>query len=925
MTFVAIVAGLVLGGMAGGMIGGDDAMFIGAIAGAIIAWLLRRNAGAPTANARVEALENRVRELDDAVGLLRARLRRLESGVPEPVTPQATDAPPPTAMAEIATTEPEAPLPAFAAPTRPDATDVGSTPPPAIAAEAPALSDTWGAPPATTPAWITRTLAWFTGGNTVVRVGVVVLFFGVAFLLKFAYDHSKVPPEFRVGGAMLGGIVLAVVGWRLREKRPGYALALQGGAVGVMYLAVFSALRLYALVPPGFAFALLAMIAAFSAALALLQNAQSLAVLGVAGGFLAPVLASTGAGSHVALFGYYAVLNAGIVAIASRRAWRPLNLTGFAFTFVISALWGARSWQPELWPTTQPFLALFFLMYLAIPTFFSRHAEARGDRALDGTLVFGLPIVAFGLQARIVASFEYGAALSALAAAAIYVLAARHVLKRDGDDRSLLVTSFAALALLFATLTIPLALDARWTSAAWALEGAALVWIGLRQGRLLPRLAGYALQLAAAVAFAGGPHGVADGFPIANRDFLGFLFLAVGAGFTSLQLHRHASGARTWEAAVGAGALLYGVVWWLAGGVHEIETQAPGDLHAQLYLVFFGVTCAGLQVLGGRLAWPPARQLALLHLPLAVVAFVAQVSDYHHPFSHLGFLAWPAAFAIHLWILRRHETEASRVLPWLHAATLWLAVPVASWELDWLVQRVTDHPVDWSFAAGMVPSIAVLAGLAQFGGRITWPVMAHARSWFLHGAGVVAAALLAYVVLAAFEGRGIAAPLPYVPLLNPLDIASAGALLAVFLWLRALGTLGLDTMFAGAPWLRFGAPGAVAFVAANGMLLRALHQYAGVAITFPQVLESRLAQAAFSIFWTVLAATVMVSANRGGHRTLWMTGAGLLGVTVAKLFVVDLSGAGTVERIVSFIGVGLLMLAIGWFSPVPPKRPEASA
>jgi len=451
------------------------------------------------------------------------------------------------------------------------------------------------------------------------------------------------------------------------------------------------------------------------------------------------------------------------------------------------------------------------------------------------------------------------------------------------------------------------------------------VWIGLRQGRLLPRLAGYALQLAAAVAFGSGPHGVADGFPIANRDFLGFLFLAVAAGFSARQLHRYAEAARTWETAAGTGAMLYGVVWWLAGGIQEIATQAPDGWQAQIALVFFGLTCACLEGLGTRLAWPAARRLALLHVPLAVVALLAQVFDYHHPFNHLGFIAWPAAFALHLWILRRHEADASRAVPWLHAATLWLAVPIASWELDWLVRRVTDHPVDWSFAAGMVPSIAVLASLSERGRRIAWPVMAHARSWFLHGAGVVAIVLSAYVSYAAFEGRGIAAPLPYVPLLNPLDIASAGALVAVFLWLHALGALGLDTMFAGAPWLRFGVPGTVAFVAANGTLLRGLHQYEGVAITFPEVLDSRLAQAAFSIFWTALAATVMVSAHRGGHRALWMTGAGLLGVTVAKLFVVDLSGAGTVERIVSFIGVGLLMLAIGWFSPVPPKRPEASA
>jgi len=45
----------------------------------------------------------------------------------------------------------------------------------------------------------------------------------------------------------------------------------------------------------------------------------------------------------------------------------------------------------------------------------------------------------------------------------------------------------------------------------------------------------------------------------------------------------------------------------------------------------------------------------------------------------------------------------------------------------------------------------------------------------------------------------------------------------------------------------------------------------------------------------------------------------LMGLVVAKLFVVDLSGIGTLERIVSFVGVGLLMLLIGYLSPVPPR------
>src|SRR5262249_37736470 len=113
---------------------------------------------------------------------------------------------------------------------------------------------------------------WLLGGNTLVRVGMIVLFFGVAFLLTYAAERELVRIELRLAAVVAGAIVLLVFGWRLRLRRPGYALMLQGGAVGVLYLTVFAALRLYHLLPAGFAFAVLVGIAASSAALAVLQD-----------------------------------------------------------------------------------------------------------------------------------------------------------------------------------------------------------------------------------------------------------------------------------------------------------------------------------------------------------------------------------------------------------------------------------------------------------------------------------------------------------------------------------------------------------------------------------------------------------------------------------------------------------------------------
>ena len=89
--------------------------------------------------------------------------------------------------------------------------------------------------------------------------------------------------------------------------------------------------------------------------------------------------------------------------------------------------------------------------------------------------------------------------------------------------------------------------------------------------------------------------------------------------------------------------------------------------------------------------------------------------------------------------------------------------------------------------------------------------------------------------------------------------------------------------------------------------------------------QSMLVQAALAIFWTLLALGTVLAATRMKLRPLWLAGAALMGAVVVKLFLVDLANVGGIERIVSFIGVGVLMLVIGYFSPVPPRTSEALA
>lgn len=261
---------------------------------------------------------------------------------------------------------------------------------------------------------------FFTTGNVVTKIGVIVLFFGVAFLLKYAAQRDLVPIEFRLIGVFSGGLALLAAGWRLRERRTVYGLLLQGGGIGVLYLTVYAAARFYHLLPYGFSFVVMFALVVFSGILAVLQDAKYLAICGIVGGFLAPVLMSTGSGSHVVLFSYYALLNFGIAGIARYRAWRELNLIGCLFTFGIASVWGGRYYQPHYFQSTEPFLLLFFLFYVAISVLYALRQPLHLKGYVDGTLVFGVPLVGFGLQYGLVRDFPYGLAISALSLGLFY-------------------------------------------------------------------------------------------------------------------------------------------------------------------------------------------------------------------------------------------------------------------------------------------------------------------------------------------------------------------------------------------------------------------------------------------------------------------------------------------------------------------------
>ena len=763
---------------------------------------------------------------------------------------------------------------------------------------------------------------YFTGGNTLVRVGVLILFFGVAFLLRYLAEHTHVPIQFRLSAVAGGGLVLLVLGWKLRSRRLGYALALQGGGVGILYLTTFAALRLYSLLPPTVAFGLLVAIAAFSAVLAIWQDSQAFACLAVTGGFLAPILASTGQGSHVVLFSYYAVVNASILAISWYRAWRPLNVLGFAFTFIISTAWGALHYEDRLFDSTEPFLVLFLLFYVAIAILFSVRQSPQLRGYVDGTLLFGTPMAGFGYQAAMLHQRPVALASSAVVLGAFYLLLAWVLHRGKRSSQRLLVEAFMALGVVFLTVAAPLGLSSHKTGVTWALEAVALVWVGVRQDRVLARIFGVLVQIAAGLVLLGNIDQWDADWSLPG-NFLARTLVAVGAVFSAAILQKDSERLRSYEALSPPVLFFFGFLIWMVSGLHQLDRYFAAPYVIAAEIGFVGLSALACSEVAHRTVLTLARLPALWLLPeLFLLVLFDAVSGGRHPFENGGWLAWAFDLVCLYVILRRHEGDPRKPLTsWLHALSGWLTVGILTWELVRDVGRGMSGRGSWVADSWMLIPAFVLAVLPRLVAKISWPFRVHAQAYVTLFGACVGIYLALWSLTTNFTLSGDPYPFPYLPLLSALDLAQLLVLLVLarfWLHLRTMQDLPESDVNAAA----FGSIGFLGFVWLNAALCRTLHHWAGVPFEFDAMMQSTLVQTALSIFWTVLALATMLAATRRASRSVWLTGAILLAVTIVKLFVVDLSRVGTIERIVSFVGVGLLTLVIGYFSPLPPAARE---
>jgi len=325
-------------------------------------------------------------------------------------------------------------------------------------------------------------------------VGILALLFAVTFFLKYAFDNNWVGPRGRVGiGILLGA---ALYPWSQRLLHKGYKYFSEGiAALGAatLYLSLWAGWHYYAIFPQSTAFALMIVVTVATFAVAVGRNSERIALLAQIGGLSTPLLVSTGENHEVALFMYLAILGAATLGLAWVRTWKWLLPLQFAATLFFFWGWYDEFYsEPEL-AVTILFATMFFVLFAAIPVVRSWRQGELSELDI-GIVVVNAISFPVALREMLWPGYRWTLTIAVLALAAAHVGAERF-LPNDGRNAKTRVARilYGGLALTFATLAIPIRCDGKWISIAWVVEGAVLIWSGLRTKLPMMRWAGFLL------------------------------------------------------------------------------------------------------------------------------------------------------------------------------------------------------------------------------------------------------------------------------------------------------------------------------------------------------------------------------------------------------------------------------------------------
>ncbi|MEM9280862.1 MAG: DUF2339 domain-containing protein [Verrucomicrobiota bacterium] len=347
------------------------------------------------------------------------------------------------------------------------------------------------------------TMEYAVATTWLLRFGVLILLVGIGFFLKYASEQGMIGPIGRVVLATVTGLGLVVGGIRLFGGRYGLlGQGLAGAGFATLYFSFFTAHQQYELISAIPAFGVMLLVTLASGFIAVRFNSQLIAVLGLLGGYLTPMMISTATPSVVGLFSYVLMLGLGVFFVAWKKEWRLLHYLSFVCTYGL--FWTAveKGFNSDRFWEFMAFLTAFFVLFSTV-TFIYHLVNQKKATLLELLFLFLNAGVFFASAAYLVdRTFPREAiAVVTLGLAIFYIVHIYAFLRRKLQDKGLIL-SFLGLASLFVAITLPLILSEGWITVSWAVQGFVMLWIAAKMKSEFLRQLAYVLYLIVLARFA---------------------------------------------------------------------------------------------------------------------------------------------------------------------------------------------------------------------------------------------------------------------------------------------------------------------------------------------------------------------------------------------------------------------------------------
>jgi uncharacterized membrane protein len=814
-------------------------------------------------------------------------------------------------------------------------------------------------------------------GNIWVTSGVVLFLVGFTLLFKYAYDTGYITLEMCLATCAAVGLAMSAFGWKMRSTKRTFALMLQGGGIGLLYLVILGSNKMVNVLPTSVAALSMLFLSVINAILAVKQNFQPLAIVAILAGYATPILLSTDFNNFVVLFSIYSLMNLEVLVLSFFRDWSLTRWTGLSASAGVGLIWGLLRWDPQYLPSVEPFIILFFFNYLAVAfiPMIQRSIAARFSLDFinpapkaDSVMLALLPFVFLVIQLSVCSSTRYGAALSCLGLGLVYLFSGALV-SRSQEARALgyQPAMLLVFALSFSNLTIPFIFQQASSTAIWALEGSFLLAyaIAFEKGSRSTGLvaAGLSLQAAALILYYLGPElHLPGGWALANQTKLldfrsprsplaltGFLF-SLSAFISVWFLKVMAKAGHTFPETNSLWQLLpsdpekvawlfsiYGTIWWLISSWHVGLPSRPTKLLVSAFAILTlggaaGLLLASLPIWRKKEPHDPEPNKNSWN-PFLILTIPPIILSLTYALGLAIFKLFLKTRSLTFWLAIR-DLDRSFLLNWVVMAVMFAMAVFhlgrikanqllqVSWSLLLFSFTIYTGRLAQSFVKGFeigswlffLPILALAIALNVQ----KLVVSLRLQTYYKPSIYTLWTLLFTYITTFFYFSASRAIPSVFwsLPVLNAIDCLQICFIAALYLGLRIS-----DNPKVIRASTRYLIPG-LTFLWLNSLALRIAWRFFGEYVTLAGWNHFPYFNGSLAVVWSVAAFLLIYSGQRLKSRSHWLMGSALLALNFFKLFFVDLRNAATIIRITAFLLMGLLCLLIGWLAPLPPKRSD---